>query len=61
MKRQKAIQLCAIQNELTFGDKGEIVSNKSLKVMAQNTDQHRFNELFEQLEDIFKPLKIKEA
>lgn len=49
------------KNELTFGDKGEIVSNKSLKVMAQNTDQHRFNELFEQLEDIFKPLKIKEA
>ena len=49
------------KNELAFGSMGEITSNKSLKVMAQNTDQHRFNELFEQLEEIFKPLKIKKA
>ena len=60
-QRKRQYNYVQYKKELTFGDKGEIVSNKSLKVMAQNTDQHRFNELFEQLEDIFKPLKIKEA
>jgi hypothetical protein len=57
-KAKRQYNYVQYKNELVFKD--PIVSNKSLKVMAQNTNQHRFNELFEQLEEIFKPLKIKQ-
>jgi hypothetical protein len=49
------------KNELAFGGKGDIVSNKSLPVLAQNNNQPRLDELFEQLEDVFKFLKNKQS
>jgi hypothetical protein len=46
------------KNELAYGGK-DIVSNKMLGVLAQNNNQPRLDELFEQLEEVFKPLKSK--
>ncbi|MEP7111356.1 MAG: hypothetical protein ABI760_25395 [Ferruginibacter sp.] len=47
------------KNELAYGGKGDIVSNKMLGVLTQNNNQPRLDELFEQLEEVFKPLKNK--
>lgn len=49
------------KNELAFGEKGEIVSNKSVGVLEQNNNQSLLDELFVQLEDVFKPLKIQQV
>jgi hypothetical protein len=45
------------KNELAFGGRGEIGSNKFLGVFGQNNNQPRLDELFEQLEDVFKTFK----
>lgn len=58
-KEKRQYNYSQYKNELVFGGKVDIVSNKSLKVMAQNNNQPQLDELFEQLEDIFNPLKIK--
>jgi hypothetical protein len=60
-KTKRQYNYSQYKNELAFGGKSDIVSNKSLKVMVQNNNQPRFDELFEQLENVFKPLKIKHA
>ena len=60
-KARKQYNYAQYKNELAFGGKGDIVSNKALKVLAQNNNQPRLDELFEQLEDVFKPLKNKQA
>jgi len=44
------------KNELVFGGRS-IPSNKELPVKAQNMSQPRLDELFEQLEQVFKPFK----
>jgi hypothetical protein len=44
------------KNELVFGGRS-IQSNKELMVKAQNIQQPRLDELFEQLEQVFKPFK----
>lgn len=60
-KAKRQYNYSQYKNELTFGGKGDIVSNKSLLVLAQNNNQPRLDELFEQLEDVFKPLKNKQS
>ena len=60
-KTKKQYNYAQYKNELAFGGRGDIVSNKSLKVLAQNNNQPRLDELFEQLEEVFKPLKNKQA
>jgi hypothetical protein len=49
------------KNELAYGGRGEIGSNKFLAVLSQNNNQPRLDELFEQLEDVFKPFKNKQV
>ena len=58
-KRQYCFSL--YKNELAFGGKDEPVSNKSLKVKEQNNNQPRLDDLFEQLEEVFEPLKIEQT
>lgn len=60
-KAKRQYNYAQYKNELAFGGKGDIVSNKSLTVSAQNNNQPRLDELFEQLEDVFKPFKNKPA
>ena len=60
-KAKRQYNYSQYKNELAFGGKGDIVSNKSLRVLGQNNNQPRLDELFEQLEDVFKPLKNKQA
>ncbi len=60
-KARRQYNYAQYKNELAYGGKGDIVSNKSLKVLAQNNNQPRLDELFEQLEDVFKPLKNKQS
>jgi hypothetical protein len=60
-KAKRQYNYAQYKNELAFGGKGEIVSNKTLKVLAQNNNQPRLDELFEQLDNVFKPLKNKQA
>ncbi len=60
-KTKRQYNYAQYKNELAFVGKGDIVSNKSLKVLAQNNNQPRIDELFEQLEDVFKPLKNKQS
>ena len=47
------------KNELAFGGSGDISSNKSLAVLEQNNNQPPLDDLFEQLEDVLNPFKIK--
>ena len=49
------------KNELAFGGSGDITSNKSLAVLEQNNNQPPLDDLFEQLEDVLNPFKIKTA
>ncbi len=60
-KTKRQYNYAQYKNELSFGGKGDIVSNKSMGVLAQNNNQPRLDELFEQLEDVFNPLKNKQA
>lgn len=59
-KTKRQYNYAQYKNELAFDGK-DIVSNKSLGVLAQNNNQPRLDELFEQVEDVFKPLKNKQA
>ena len=58
-KTKRRYRFAQFKNELSFGGKGAIVSNKALSVLAQNNNQPRLDELFEQLEGVFKPFKNK--
>jgi hypothetical protein len=58
-KARRQYQFAQYKNELAFGDRQDIASNKSLNVLGQNNNQPRLDDLFEQLEEVFKPLKIK--
>ena len=60
-KAKRQYNYSKYKNELAFGGRGDIVSNKYLKVLSQNNNQPRLDELFEQLEELFKPLKIKQS
>lgn len=60
-KAKRSYNYQQYKNELPFGGKENIASNKSIGVLEQNNNQSLLDELFEQLEDIFKPLKIKQA
>lgn len=60
-KAKRQYNYAQYKNELAFGGNGDIVSNKSMGVLAQNNNQPRLDELFEQLEEIFKPLTNKQA
>ena len=60
-KAKRRYNYMQYKNELAFGGKGDIVSNKSVGVLEQNNNQSLLDELFVQLEDVFKPLKIKQA
>ncbi len=48
------------KNEIVVDDKKIASSNKMLEIKAQNNNQPQLDELFEQLEHIFKPLKRKD-
>jgi hypothetical protein len=56
-KVKRQYRYAQYKNELAFGGKEEIVSNKLLKVAAQNNNQPKLDELFEQLDEVFAPLK----
>ncbi len=45
------------KNELAFGDRDRIASNKFVQVKTQNNQQPKLDELFKQLELVFKPFK----
>jgi hypothetical protein len=60
-KAKRRYNYMQYKNELAFGGKGEIVSNKSVGVLEQNNNQSLLDELFVQLVDVFKPFKIKQA
>ncbi|MEO8174596.1 MAG: hypothetical protein ABI581_15990 [Sediminibacterium sp.] len=60
-KAKRQYNYAQYKNELAYGGKEDIVSNKSLKVLTQNNNRPRLDELFEQLEDVFKPLKNKQS
>ena len=45
------------KNELPFGAQEVIASNKEKNVRAQNNQQPKLNELFKQLDQLFKPFK----
>jgi hypothetical protein len=60
-KAKRSYNYQQYKNELPFGGKENIASNKSIGVLEQNNNQSLLDELFEQLEDIFKPLKIKKV
>lgn len=60
-KIKRQYNFAQYKNELAFGGKGDIVSNKSLKVLTQNNNQPRLDELFEQLDNVFKPFKNKQS
>ena len=46
------------KNELPFGERQEIPSNKKLRIKTININQPKFDELFAQLEEVFKPFKV---
>ncbi len=45
------------KNELAFGEHQNIQSNKKIKIKNQNIKQPKWDDLFEQLEQVFKPFK----
>lgn len=45
------------KNELPFGERTNIASNKFLRVKKENRKQPKLNDLFKQLELVFKPFK----
>jgi len=47
------------KNELAFGGAGDIGSNKSIAVLEQNNNQPPLDDLFEQLEDVLNPFKMR--
>lgn len=55
-KSKRQFNYAQYKNELAYDGK-DIVSNKSLKVLAQNINLPRLDELFEQLDELFRPLK----
>ncbi len=48
------------KNELPFGDRQNIPSNRILPVKKQNNAQAKLNDLFKQLELVFKPFRDKQ-
>jgi hypothetical protein len=60
-KAKRQYNYSQYKNELAFGGKEEIVSNKTLKVSAQNNNQPLLDDLFEQLEEVFAPFKNKQS
>lgn len=59
-KAKRMYRFAQYKNELSF-DGRPLVSNKTLDVFAQNNNQPRLDELFEQLEELFTPLKMKQS
>jgi hypothetical protein len=45
------------RNELPFGERTQIASNKYLRVKPQNNEQAKLNDLFKQIDLVFKPFK----
>jgi hypothetical protein len=60
-KAKRRYNFMQYKNELSFRGKGDIVSNKSIGVLEQNNNQSLLDELFVQLEEVFKPLKFKQS
>ena len=60
-KSKRKYNYAQYKNELAFGGRIDVVSNKSLAVMAKNNNQPHLDELFEQLEDVFKPFKNRQS
>jgi hypothetical protein len=60
-EKGKRYHFAQYKNELAFGSSGGLVSNKWLTVLEENSQQPILNDLFEQLEDVFKPLTNKQA
>lgn len=58
-KAKRRYGFAQYKNELAYRGKGDIVSNKILGVLAQNNNQPWLDELFEQLEEVFKSFKNK--
>ena len=60
-KAKRQYNYSQYKNELAFGGSGDVGSNKSLAVLEQNNNQPPLDDLFEQLEDVLNPFKIKTA
>lgn len=58
-KAKRSYRFAFYKNELVFSGKTNILSNKSMGVLVQNNDLPLLNELFEELEIVFKPFKNK--
>ncbi|MXV52683.1 hypothetical protein GS399_17050 [Pedobacter sp. HMF7647] len=56
-KSKRQYNYSQYKNELSFGESGDISSNKSLTVSEQNNHQPPLDNLFEQLEDLLNPFK----
>lgn len=56
-KAKRCYRFSQYKNELNIGKNAKSASNKLLEVKTQNNNQPKLDELFEQLEDIFEPLK----
>ncbi|HOY18409.1 MAG TPA: hypothetical protein PLC89_13975 [Haliscomenobacter sp.] len=54
-------EFARFRNELPFGERLIISSNKFLQVKKQNNQQAKLNDLFKQLELVFKPFKTSQA
>jgi hypothetical protein len=60
-KTKRKYHFAQYKNELPFGDSQTLISNKSLTVINENSQRPILNDLFEQLEYVFKPLTNKPA
>jgi len=60
-KARRGYHYMQYKNELAFGGKEDVPSNKTLEVLEQNNNQSLLDELFVQLEDVFKSVKIKKV
>jgi len=45
------------RNELSYGENKEIKSNKFIRILDTNISQPKLDELYQQIDDIFEPLK----
>jgi hypothetical protein len=50
-------QFAHCRNELAYGENKEVRSNKFIRILETNISQPKLDELYQQIENIFEPLK----
>ena len=58
---QRQYHFAQYKNELAFGGRADIPSNKHLRIKATNVGYAKYDELFEQLEQVCKPFKTRQG